>query len=71
MSGRPAAWWPANGSSATARARWPMRSCFAILSLVHPLEVFRTAATHRAAAIVPFHNHPYWVTPRRASTTSP
>jgi len=27
-------------------------------SLVHPREVFRTAAMHRAAAIVLFHNHP-------------
>ena len=27
-------------------------------SLVHPREVFRMAATHRAAAIVLFHNHP-------------
>ena len=43
----------------------------AILSLVHPREVFRTAATHCAAAIVPFHYHPYRVTPLPASTTSP
>ncbi len=28
------------------------------VSLVHPREVFRTAATHRAAAIILFHNHP-------------
>ena len=27
-------------------------------SLVHPREVFRTAAMHRAAAIILFHNHP-------------
>ena len=27
-------------------------------SLVHPALVFRTAATHRAAAIILFHNHP-------------
>lgn len=27
-------------------------------SLVHPREVFRTAAMHRAAAMVLFHNHP-------------
>ena len=27
-------------------------------SLVHPREVFRMASTHRAAAIVLFHNHP-------------
>ena len=28
-------------------------------SLVHPREVFRMAAMHRAAAIVLFHNHPF------------
>ncbi len=38
-------------------------------SLVHPREVFRTAAMHRATAIALFHNHPS--TPPRASTTSP
>ena len=32
-------------------------------SLVHPREVFRTAATCGAAAIVPFHDHPCRVDP--------
>ena len=31
----------------------------------------RAAAMQRAAAIVPFHDHPYRMTPLRTSTTSP
>ena len=40
-------------------------------SLVHPREVFRMAAMHRAATIVLFHISTARATPPRASTTSP